>query len=259
MELNFILYSLQNYEEVKLVYEKLKENKINLNSRFIQDSLVHFIENFDDFEELKIDLQSKYKKIKGTFLIQQILLSKTKKQAAYIIKQAENYGSDLKYWHDKYNSFERIKETQKAWKRSHEESNGKEFFVIFLEFTKNKSEYLNHLSLKQLKKLAENNEDIAELKNSKVTVFPRSFYVKQFAKRAAAGICQLCENYSLFKDKMNEPFLEVHHVNYLSKGGFDNIENVVALCPNCHRKVHLLETREDYNTLLEKALKNLDI
>lgn len=259
MELNFILYSLQNYEEVKLVCEKLKENKINLNSRFIQNSLVHFIEDFDDFEELKNDLQSKYKKIKGTFLIQQILLAKTKEQAAYIIKQAKYYGSDLNYWYDKFNSFERIKKTQEAWKRSHEESNRKEFSVIFSEFTKNKTEYFNHLSLKQLKKLGEINEDIAETKNKKVTVFSRSLYVKEFAKRAAAGICQLCENPSPFKDKMNEPFLEVHHVNYLSKGGFDNIENVVALCPNCHRKVHLLETREDYNILLEKALKNLDI
>ncbi|MEE7094460.1 HNH endonuclease, partial [Escherichia coli O10] len=34
------------------------------------------------------------------------------------------------------------------------------------------------------------------------------------------------------------PFLEVHHIEWLSKGGEDSVENAIALCPNCHRQAH---------------------
>lgn len=33
-------------------------------------------------------------------------------------------------------------------------------------------------------------------------------------------------------------FLEQHHIIPRAKGGSDGIENVIALCPNCHREVH---------------------
>ena len=35
-------------------------------------------------------------------------------------------------------------------------------------------------------------------------------------------------------------YLEVHHIDQLAKGGADTVENAVALCPNCHRKMHSL-------------------
>ncbi|WP_415874108.1 HNH endonuclease [Domibacillus aminovorans] len=31
------------------------------------------------------------------------------------------------------------------------------------------------------------------------------------------------------------PYLEVHHVIPLSKGGDDTVVNAQSLCPNCHR------------------------
>ena len=46
-----------------------------------------------------------------------------------------------------------------------------------------------------------------------------------------------------FKKRNGEPFLEVHHVMWLSEGGSDSIENTVALCPNCHRKVHVRDDK----------------
>ncbi|WP_296863638.1 HNH endonuclease [Thermosyntropha sp.] len=29
------------------------------------------------------------------------------------------------------------------------------------------------------------------------------------------------------------------HIEWLSRGGTDTIDNTVALCPNCHRKMHV--------------------
>ncbi|WP_223111555.1 HNH endonuclease [Billgrantia pellis] len=34
-------------------------------------------------------------------------------------------------------------------------------------------------------------------------------------------------------------------MEWLAKGGEDTIENTVALCPNCHRKMHALGLEAD--------------
>ncbi len=71
------------------------------------------------------------------------------------------------------------------------------------------------------------------------SIYIRNPYVVEQAKRIANGICQDCGNFSPFIAKAtDEPFLEVHHIIPLSRGGKDAIENVIALCPNCHRKRH---------------------
>jgi hypothetical protein len=55
----------------------------------------------------------------------------------------------------------------------------------------------------------------------------------------AGGRCQECKAEAPFKRKAdNTPYLEVHHRIPLSRGGEDSMANAVALCPNCHRKLH---------------------
>lgn len=55
----------------------------------------------------------------------------------------------------------------------------------------------------------------------------------------AEGKCQACEKKGPFLSaKTNKPFLEVHHKTPLSENGDDTVENVIALCPNCHRERH---------------------
>ncbi|MDU6483465.1 MAG: HNH endonuclease [Paeniclostridium sordellii] len=39
---------------------------------------------------------------------------------------------------------------------------------------------------------------------------------------------------------------------WLSKGGDDTIENTAALCPNCHRKMHIINDEEDVEYLRNK-------
>jgi 5-methylcytosine-specific restriction protein A len=53
------------------------------------------------------------------------------------------------------------------------------------------------------------------------------------------GICESCKKPAPFKRKINgDPYLEVHHIIPLSEDGLDITENVLALCPNCHRELH---------------------
>ena len=86
--------------------------------------------------------------------------------------------------------------------------------------------------------------------------YERNEYVSEFAKRKAKGFCQLCENSAPFNDSKGKPYLESHHVIWLSRGGDDSVENVIALCPNCHRKMHELYIESDVEKLKRKAMEN---
>lgn len=90
-------------------------------------------------------------------------------------------------------------------------------------------------------------------KTSTTTVIDRNTYVAEFAKRLAKGSCQLCNKKAPFDNKSGQPYLETHHIVWLSKGGMDNLNNTVALCPNCHRKMHILNSKTDVSTLKNKT------
>lgn len=81
------------------------------------------------------------------------------------------------------------------------------------------------------------------------TRFTRDPHVAELAKRRARGVCQLCGEAAPFDDKNGVPYLETHHIVWLSRGGRDLIENTVALCPNCHRRLHVLDAENDFTTL----------
>ena len=57
--------------------------------------------------------------------------------------------------------------------------------------------------------------------------------------RRANGYCEKCGCKAPFNRKSdNTPYLEVHHKIPLSNGGLDDLENTIAVCPNCHREFH---------------------
>ncbi|WP_437331180.1 HNH endonuclease [Sorangium sp. So ce381] len=68
--------------------------------------------------------------------------------------------------------------------------------------------------------------------------FARHPGVIEFVERSAGGVCECCKNPAPFRREDGSPYLEVHHVNMLAAGGYDDIKNAVALCPNCHRAFH---------------------
>lgn len=121
-------------------------------------------------------------------------------------------------------------------------------------------------SNKQLKKqvsVEKIHEQIVHLKRDTVfsqisiSAFSRNPYVAELAKRKAKGICQLCENPAPFNDKDGKPYLETHHIVWLSEGGEDTIENCTALCPNCHQKMHILNLKFDIAKLLSKTMAEI--
>ena len=81
------------------------------------------------------------------------------------------------------------------------------------------------------------------------SIFVRSAEVVKETRKRANGVCQYCNQPAPFPDKMGNPYLEVHHVIWLLRGGEDSSANTVALCPNCHTRIHVLDEREDIEKL----------
>lgn len=86
----------------------------------------------------------------------------------------------------------------------------------------------------------------------------RNPFVSEYTKMRADGKCDLCEKESPFKDKKGKPYLEEHHVIMLANGGPDQIYNTVALCPNCHKKMHILKDKRDFEKLQKVISKYLE-
>lgn len=111
------------------------------------------------------------------------------------------------------------------------------------------------LSDQQLARYSEINIVEKEPRTVETMVYYRDPYLKEMVKRIAKGKCQYCGAEAPFVDKRGEPYLEEHHVKRLADGGSDTIDNVVAICPNCHRKIHVLSAEEDV-VILEKIAEN---
>ena len=124
--------------------------------------------------------------------------------------------------------------------------------IIDTNFNK-KEKKAKKLSDVEVEEKAKESQSIkTSMRTVKSQVYERNPYVTEFAKRRANGICQLCNEPAPFKNKLGEPYLETHHIEWLSKGGSDTIENTVALCPNCHKKMHIVDSNADKEYLLTK-------
>ena len=85
------------------------------------------------------------------------------------------------------------------------------------------------------------------------TRYSRDAKIRDKAINRAKGICDLCLQSAPFEKKDGKPYLESHHIIFRSEGGKDSLTNIVALCPNCHRKIHVLKKPQDIKFLLNKA------
>lgn len=114
----------------------------------------------------------------------------------------------------------------------------------------NKIKEIKKMSRKNLERLVKEKNNVkTSYRTIKTTTYIRDPYIAEYAKLRADGFCQLCEEKAPFYTKNNKPYLEAHHLKWLSKGGIDTIDNVVALCPNCHRKMHELNNKDDIKKL----------
>jgi 5-methylcytosine-specific restriction endonuclease McrA len=86
-------------------------------------------------------------------------------------------------------------------------------------------------------------QDLAEWANrrfAETRSHVRDQFLAQQSKESAGYACQICG------DHVEDPviarrFVHSHHIEPLSEGGKDVLENLIVLCPNCHSRVHAHE------------------
>jgi len=108
----------------------------------------------------------------------------------------------------------------------------------------------SRLSTAQLLQQIKSNNNPANSRTVTTNQHARDARISALVKRLAAGNCHLCGEGAPFNNKKGEPYLEAHHIKWLAMGGEDSLNNTVALCPNCHRRMHILDLAADRKRLV---------
>jgi 5-methylcytosine-specific restriction protein A len=94
--------------------------------------------------------------------------------------------------------------------------------------------------------------------SSKRRVYKRSAALRSYVLARSGGICEGCSGPAPFATASGSPYLEPHHVRRISDGGPDHPAWVIALCPNCHARVHHGADGDSYNQTLIAKLPKLE-
>lgn len=121
-----------------------------------------------------------------------------------------------------------------------------------------KEKQIKKISYADLEKMAYNVENKSIMREVITTQRDRDQIVRNFTIDRANGKCDLCGNDAPFLNREGKPYLESHHLITLAEGGPDVIYNTVALCPNCHRKMHIVKDKNDFIKLVRKIESYLD-
>ena len=128
-------------------------------------------------------------------------------------------------------------------------------FKAIISFLEDNESIINIQKLihQESKEIAKSKKDTSETRKQRIAQSekrPKRLRVYSYTYRRnpdvvaeallrANGVCESCSNPAPFSRASDStPFLEVHHVKSLSDGGEDTLDNVIALCPNCHREKH---------------------
>lgn len=79
--------------------------------------------------------------------------------------------------------------------------------------------------------------------------YKRDRKVRKIVLARAKGRCECCGEVG-FETDDGSRYLECHHIIELSARGPDSVNNVVAVCSNCHRKAHYAKDR----LVIERAM-----
>jgi 5-methylcytosine-specific restriction enzyme A len=117
---------------------------------------------------------------------------------------------------------------------------------------------LKKMSLKQLREATlRQSPTSASTKEKREIAYYRSEALKRYVIARSGGKCEGCGSNAPFQTKTG-PFLECHHLHRLADGGPDHPENVVALCPNCHRRAHYATDAVSFNNKLKAVAKETE-
>lgn len=99
-------------------------------------------------------------------------------------------------------------------------------------------------------------DDLSNLNpaSSSVVIYTREKRSRSIAEKSlkAAGYqCEISSSHKTFNSPNGKPYVEAHHLVPLSQTNnlginLDVMENIVSMCPNCHRAIHYAEKSERF-------------
>ena len=95
--------------------------------------------------------------------------------------------------------------------------------------------------------------EAAAQRQATVLIRDRSAVVREAVLRRAKGNCELCGERD-FVTASGSIYLETHHVILLADDGPDHETNVVAICPQDHRRAHFAAERDEISVRLKAML-----
>lgn len=96
------------------------------------------------------------------------------------------------------------------------------------------------------------------VKHMRRRYYERSLEAAVYVRRRANGVCEGCGHQAPFTTSKGEPFLEAHHIRRKADQGPDHPAWMVAICPNCHRRVHLGIDGAEYNAHLLSVAQKIE-
>lgn len=115
---------------------------------------------------------------------------------------------------------------------------------------KEQEKTIKELTKDQIHKFAKSKQKQIVKKVVEINYVIRDQIIAKDTKNRANGKCDFCGQNAPFETK-DGPYLESHHVITIAEGGPDVIYNTVALCPNCHRRMHSLKDPKDFKKLAD--------
>lgn len=114
-------------------------------------------------------------------------------------------------------------------------------------------------TLAQLRALANAHPaENASAQEQRRLVHKRSKAVRTYVLARAGTHCEGCDALAPFRRRDGSPYLEPHHIYRRADKGPDSANAVIALCPNCHRRVHSGADGHAYNATLAKKASSFE-
>ncbi len=129
----------------------------------------------------------------------------------------------------------------------------KELNYNLLKNDKNNPNRLNNLIKKEVEEARANEKKLVKSlqheRDPKNTATLREYLNK------IGNNCEYC-NDELFTKENGDVYFESHHICPLSEGGKDTLDNMIAVCANCHRKAHHSVDKETIKSEMEEIANN---
>lgn len=93
---------------------------------------------------------------------------------------------------------------------------------------------------------------------SRRRTYARSRALRNYVRARADGACEGCNKKAPFMAMDGSDYLEAHHTKRRSDSGPGDRRTVIALCPNCHSRVHFGIDGDAYNEDLKQKLQELE-